>query len=374
MRAKATALFILLTVLLMSASAQPKPFELTIHIGGIQLYEAGLEFPIDNQGLKEKITVTKKDHGVYVAKGVLEYPTAARLEVIRKRSSVTFFIEPGVQQIRTHIDSLRRPIGVEGSQSNEEYLHRFLPAMEPHKKAADELSKNYNTLYSRYDEKIPPRVEDSLLAVHEKNNDLRNALVQQYIQAHPTSYVGFWMLYELLNKYSYKEAYEKAFSSLHPAIRRSPDAMVFRTTLYTTKQYRPGKPFPHLQLVDSTGVRQALPTAAARYTLVDFWYSNCSPCIAQFEKLKELYGRYGANGFTIIGVSTDKAAKEEDWKRIMVKYALPWPQLWDVEGQQAQMLNIRYFPTNFLLDATGKIVLRDLEPFQLEMYLDQHLK
>lgn len=374
MQSKATILTLLFSLLITAAFAQPRPFELTIHVAGLQLYEVGLEYPIDNRQLKEKITVTKKDHGVYVAKGVLEYPTAARIEIIRKRSSVTFFIEPGVQQIYTHIDSLRKPIRVEGSQSNREYLERFLPALDRYKKAADELSKNYNALYTRYEEKIPPRVEDSILVIHEKNNDLRNELVQQYVKAHPDSYVGFWMLYELLEKYSYKEPYEKAYHSLSPRIRRSPDAQVMKNVLQATKQLVVGKPFPQLPLRDSTGARQTLPTAAARYTLVDFWYSNCSPCIAQFEKLKELQAAYGAKGFSIIGVSTDKAAKEEDWKKAMVKYSLPWKQLWDVEGQQAQKLNINLFPTNFLLDATGKIVLRDLEPSQLELWLGEHLK
>lgn len=373
MRHKTLMLSILFCCCTIASYGQPKPFELTIHVGGIQLYEVGLEFPIDNQ-LTDEITISKLDHGVYLAKGKLDYPILASILIKKKRGSVNFFIEPGVQQIHTHIDSLRKPIIVEGSKSNEEYLHQFLPALSAYKTAADALSKDYNTLYGKYDTKIPPHVEDSILVLHERNNDLRNVLVQKYVKAHPTSYVGFWMLYDLFRTYSYKEAYEKAYASLSPKLQRNIDGRTLKNSLAVTKQLLTGKPFPQLKLVDSLGVDRSLGASLARYTLVDFWYSNCGPCIAQFEKLKELYGTFHPKGFTIVGVSTDKLSKEVDWKKVMVKYALPWTQLWDKDGQQAGKFNINMFPTNFLLDEKGNIVRRDLELFQLEEYLNTHLK
>ncbi|GAA4342010.1 hypothetical protein [Flaviaesturariibacter amylovorans] len=61
---------------------------------------------------------------------------------------------------------------------------------------------------------------------------------------------------------------------------------------------------------------------------------------------------------------------EGDWLRTIRKFGLPWPQYRDVGGSEAARLNIVSFPSNFLLDAQGNILKKDLSPTELAVFLN----
>ncbi len=93
-----------------------------------------------------------------------------------------------------------------------------------------------------------------------------------------------------------------------------------------------------------------------------------------FEKLKTIYQKYRFKGFEIIGISTDEKKNKADWKKAIIRYNLSWKHFWDVNGFWAQKLSINSFPTNFLLDNTGKIIAKNIEPTELEKLLEKNLK
>ena len=111
-----------------------------------------------------------------------------------------------------------------------------------------------------------------------------------------------------------------------------------------------------------------------KYTLVDFWYSHCRPCIAQFPLMKNIYQTYRNKGFGITGISVDKATDSSDWQRIIEKYELKWNQLWDKDGRVAELMYINSFPNSFLFDSTGKLIQRNIKPYELENFLKDHLQ
>jgi thiol-disulfide isomerase/thioredoxin len=45
-----------------------------------------------------------------------------------------------------------------------------------------------------------------------------------------------------------------------------------------------------------------------KYVLVDFWASWCGPCRQENPNVVKLYNKYKNKGFTVLGVSLDKAA------------------------------------------------------------------
>ena len=106
---------------------------------------------------------------------------------------------------------------------------------------------------------------------------------------------------------------------------------------------------------------------------MDFWYSNCRPCIAQFPHLRETYQAYQSQGFEIIGISTDRTRYKENWMKAIDKYQLSWPQYWDQDGVESSKLSINKFPSNFLLDQHGKIIKKDLRPVELEEFLKENM-
>jgi alkyl hydroperoxide reductase subunit AhpC len=107
---------------------------------------------------------------------------------------------------------------------------------------------------------------------------------------------------------------------------------------------------------------------------VDFWYSNCGPCIAQFKDFSSIYNRFHNKGFEIIGISTDQKKYQLQWKNAIIKHKLVWPQYWDTDGVNASRYSINAFPTNFLLNSNQEIVAKNISPAELDVLLKDTLK
>jgi thiol-disulfide isomerase/thioredoxin len=110
-----------------------------------------------------------------------------------------------------------------------------------------------------------------------------------------------------------------------------------------------------------------------KFTLIDFWYSHCQPCLQQLPDLKKLYTSYNANGFSIIGVSVDKKEHEADWQNVIQQFNLSWPQYIDLAGKEAINLGIDSYPTNFLVDDKGVIIKKDISTEELRDFLKNKL-
>lgn len=56
--------------------------------------------------------------------------------------------------------------------------------------------------------------------------------------------------------------------------------------------------------------------------LLVFWASWCGPCVANIDKLKEIYSKFNAKDLEIIGISSD--TNKEQHQKSLDKYSLPW--------------------------------------------------
>ena len=104
--------------------------------------------------------------------------------------------------------------------------------------------------------------------------------------------------------------------------------------------------------------------------LVEFWASWCAPCVAKFPYLLEIYEDYHANGFEIVTISIDYTY--EDWKNSSADQDLPWINLADIGGFSQSVptsYGIFFVPMNYLLDTSGSVVQKNIEPDQLQKLL-----
>jgi len=354
--------------------SQLHDFKLKIHITGID--SADFEFILvgDHKKLSDNIVVNKLSNENYLVSGKLEYPSAANFFIKNRRGTKNFYLDFGEQSINTSFDSLRYPLIVNGSKVNKEFIEKYTPFIAAFKKADTEWLASYWAMEKKYNEDIPFKIKDSMLRIDKRNFQMRDSLIQRYITHNPKSYIGFWALYDRFFISGYTPSYDSSFLKLDKKIRKSVDGVKMKERLITSRQVTVGRKFPEMNLVDTFGIKKSLTPAFSGYTLIDFWYSNCSPCIAQFDKFKELHKTYFPKGFEIIGISTDKKKNEMAWKKIIQKYEIPWIQLWDMDAELAQKFSINSFPSNFLLDKEGKIIQIDIDPAQLEVYLNAHLK
>ena len=106
--------------------------------------------------------------------------------------------------------------------------------------------------------------------------------------------------------------------------------------------------------------------AQGKIIYIDFWASWCGPCRKENPNVVAIYKELHSKGLNIIGVSLDKDAKE--WKEAIAKDKLTWNQVsnlkfWD-EPIAAQY-KVESIPATFILDASGKVVAKDLRGEEL---------
>jgi thiol-disulfide isomerase/thioredoxin len=137
-----------------------------------------------------------------------------------------------------------------------------------------------------------------------------------------------------------------------------------------------GSHFPTLNVIDTKFKKTSIIRAhdASKYTLVDFWFHSCGPCLHQFKDLENLYQLYKKKGFNIVGVSIDDSAHINDWLKVINDKKLGWEQYLDMGGKTIVTdLGIVAFPYNFLLDKSGNILAVNIGPGELKNFLQKNI-
>ena len=103
-----------------------------------------------------------------------------------------------------------------------------------------------------------------------------------------------------------------------------------------------------------------------KVTIVDFWASWCGPCRAENPNVVAIYKELHAKGLNIVGVSLDKDAAK--WKEAIAKDKLTWTQVSHLKFWNepiAAQYEVQSIPATFVLDASGKVVAKDLRGNEL---------
>ena len=158
----------------------------------------------------------------------------------------------------------------------------------------------------------------------------------------------------------------------HPGASASIKSMA-KDILGGEKSYAVGKPL-ELSFVALDGKKINLADMKGKVVLIDFWATWCGPCVFEMPKVKQVYDKYHADGFEILGISLDES--KEALTQFLKKNEIAWPQYFDGKHWNNDIsfrFGINSVPAEWLIDKKG--ILRETNARgDLEQAVDALLK
>ena len=126
-----------------------------------------------------------------------------------------------------------------------------------------------------------------------------------------------------------------------------------------------GKPAPEFALEDLSGKKVSLASYKGKAVLINFWATWCGPCKIETPWLIELRNQYAAQGFEVLGVSTDDidhddkqmmSSEKKDIAKSAQQLKIDYPVLIDGASVSTPYGGLDEMPTSFFVDRNGTVV------------------
>lgn len=194
----------------------------------------------------------------------------------------------------------------------------------------------------------------------------------EYTKKNPDSYVALWTLIHIVSNDGYSVLFETILNSFSNKMKESRLWNLLKEDLDSVR-IRIGKVFPALNLKNEQLSDVELELPKSKYTLIDYWFSSCRPCLKGFPVMKQIYKEYKSKGFEIIGISTDRTKRISKWKDTIEEYDINWIHYLDENGIESKSDKIFSFPTTYLLDKNGNVIKKNISIDELEAFLKTNL-
>ena len=120
-------------------------------------------------------------------------------------------------------------------------------------------------------------------------------------------------------------------------------------------------------LNDLQGKSWTLRALKGKVVLVNFWATWCQPCRREMPDLDALYKRFQSQGFVILGISDEEAAKVN---QLLAENHVTYPILLDPGRKVNETFRINGIPKTFVYDREGKLVAQSIDMRTQKQFLD----
>jgi peroxiredoxin len=124
---------------------------------------------------------------------------------------------------------------------------------------------------------------------------------------------------------------------------------------------------PEFALKDLSGKTWTFSNLRSKVVLVNFWATWCPPCRKEMPDLETLYQRFGPNGFVVLGISDEEAAKVDPFIR---ERKVTFPVLLDPGRKVNEMFVVEGIPRSFVYDREGKLVSQSIDMRTQKQFLE----
>jgi thiol-disulfide isomerase/thioredoxin len=98
-----------------------------------------------------------------------------------------------------------------------------------------------------------------------------------------------------------------------------------------------------------------------KVVLIDFWTYGCVNCVNTLPHVTELYAKYKDRGLVVVGVHTPEFPFEKSAANVQAalkRHGITYPVAQDNDSQTWNAWHNQYWPAQYIVDQSGKIVFQ----------------
>ncbi len=336
------------------------------------------------------VDTVKIENGKFLFKGKVEAPEFHFVTIDGAPNvGVNFILENGSIELAIDKDSIQN--SERGGTYNNDVLHEFMGEtmkIEAEKQKYQKANtQKYTTAQAANDTVTTNKLMKDLTAFEDK----KTKYSEEFMKENPKAYISLLLMKQqaMAGKKSYPEL-KKQYDALDEDLKKLKEGKELSEAIENMKKAEEktaqlkknetnvaiGKTAPDFSAPAPDGKTVSLKQSLGKVTLIDFWASWCGPCRQENPNVVAMYNELHSKGLNIIGVSLDRPNEGDKWKKAIADDKLTWIQvsnLLEWNDPIAQQYGVQGIPATFLLDATGKIVAKNLRGEELKAKIKELL-
>lgn len=315
-----------------------------------------------------QVDTAKVENGKFMFKGTVTEPSLHFIAVEGKpMEKANFILESGRIKIEIDKDTLYH--SVQGGTFNNDKLHEYYEETKVNNNKMSKFQKD-NTAAMMEARKTSDTVVMNRLNKEYKAiaKDAEKANID-FVKNNPKAFINVFIIKQLLSSGTLPQEEIKAlYDGIDPELKETKDGKEIADMLVKMEEkeknqaaVNEGNMAPGFSAPNPKGKNISLKEAMGKVTIIDFWASWCKPCRMENPNVVAMYNELHDKGLNIIGVSLDKEA--EPWKKAIADDNLTWNHISNLkfwEEPIAKQYGVESIPATFVLDASGKIIAKNL--------------